>query len=61
MNAEKRRCVVLHSPVAQKKELKEDFLETIEEVSKDAVLGLRIHVQVHKMNENNGTISEMVS
>ena len=33
----------------------------VEEASKDKVVGLRMHVEVHKMNENNYTIEEMVS
>ena len=52
----KRRCIVLHSPDVQKKALQEDALETIEEESKGEVVGLRMHVEAHKMNGNDGTI-----
>ena len=37
------------------------MLEIIEEESKDEVVGLRRHVAVYKMSEDNGTIEEMVS
>ena len=45
----------------QRKVSKEDVLATIEEASKDEMAGLRKHVEVHKMNGNDGTIKEMVS
>ena len=57
----KIRCVVLHGPDVQKETLKEDVLAAIEEASKDIVVGLRRHAEVHNMNENNGTIVEMMS
>ena len=57
----KIRCVVLHSLDVKKKLLKEDILEILEEASKDEVVGLRRHAEVHKMNDNNGIISKMVS
>ena len=60
-NCWKRRCVVLYSQNVHKTLLKEDGLAIIEEASNDEVLGLRIHVEVHKMNRNDGTIEEMVS
>ena len=51
----------MRSPDAQKKELKEDALATIEEASKDQVIGVRRHVEVCNMSENNGAIEEMMS
>ena len=56
----KRRCVVLHSLEVQRKVLKEDVLAMMEEGSKHEVIGLRRHVEVHKMNENEVTIEEML-
>ena len=54
----KIRCLVQSGRA--EKALKEDVLETIEEASKDEVVRLRRHVEVHKMNENDGKIEEMV-
>ena len=51
----------MHSLDVQKKALKEDLLETVEEASEDEVTGLRRCVEAHKMSGNNGTIEEMVS
>ena len=36
-------------------------MATIKEVRKDKVVGLRRHVEVHKMNVNDATIEEIVS
>ena len=57
----KIRCVVLRSREVQKKALKEDVLEIIEERSENEVVGLRRHAEAHKMKENNGIIAQMVS
>ena len=51
----------MHIPDGQKILLKEDSLATIEEVSKYEVVVLRRYAEVHKMNDNDGKITEMVS
>ena len=40
---------------------KEDVLATIEEASKDEESGLKIHVEVHKMRENDEKFKRMAS
>ena len=57
----KRRCIVLHSTDGQRKVLKEDALTKIEEASMYEVVGLKIHVEFHKMNVSNATIEDMLS
>ena len=52
---------MLHSPDVQKKVSKEDDFSIIEEANEDEVVGLRRHVEVRKMKENNGKILDMVS
>ena len=51
---------IAYSQDAQKKELKEAFLVIIWEAKKDEVVRLRTCAEVHKVNENNGTIADIV-
>ena len=41
--------------------LKEDVLAIIEEASKDEVVGLRRHVEFHKMDVNDAIVEEILS
>ena len=56
----KRRCVALYNPEVQIKVLKDEVLNTLEYTSKEEVEGLKIYVEVHKMNAKNVSVDEML-
>ena len=56
----KRRHVALHDPEVQMKVLQDEVLNMLEEENKEEVEGLKIHVEVHDMNDNNASVDEIV-
>ena len=57
----KRRCVALHNLEVQKKVLKEEALDIMEDASKQELKWLRRYVEVHRLNLNVVSVEQMSS